>query len=248
MLRYRWCRSRSTVPFCFCVIWSRDACIGPVSPRLAVALVALAFALLFLGVALGLQATRVDLHWQQDTLSLYLHGPGGLLLRIAYVLLAAAIAIVAAGLYAQAPSRTRSAAPVLLFVVAALGLCVLAIGESYLPQQAPLLAPLVHALSAQAAFLCMTSAMLLQSAWLRRQLVWQRSAGIAQGLAFAAFAAMWLHVLWRTPLRGLTQKLTIVLILAWLVLVAYRLWRPLPAAATQSRDNGPVFPLQDTAP
>ncbi|WP_196298221.1 hypothetical protein [Xanthomonas albilineans] len=69
----------------------------------------------------------------------------------------------------------------LLFVVAAMGLCALVIGESYLPQQAPRLAPLVHALSAQAAFLCLTSAMLLQSAWLRRQVVRQRSAGTAQG-------------------------------------------------------------------
>ncbi|MCW0417582.1 hypothetical protein NB689_003336 [Xanthomonas sacchari] len=56
-----------------------------------------------------------------------------------------------------------------------------------------------------------------------------------------------MHVLWRAPPRGLTQKLPIVLILAWLLPVAYRVWRPVPAAAAQSRDNGVVFPIQDSA-
>lgn len=213
-------------------------------PRAAGAL-AVSLCLLFLGVALALQLLRADLHWQQATLSLYLHGPGGLLLRIVYVLLAAGIVALAAGLYAQAPAQARSAAPPLLFAVAALGLCGVAIGDSYLPQRAPLLAPLVHALAAQTAFLCATGAMLLQSAWLRRQPQWRGVAGAALALAAAAFVALWVHVLWRAPPRGATQKLAIVLILAWLLLVAYRLWRP--AGVAQSRDNGRVSLLQDSA-
>lgn len=213
-------------------------------PRRAGALATL-LCLLFLGTALALQLLRADLHWQQATLSLYLHGPGGLLLRVVYVLLAAGIVALAVGLYAQAPPQARSAAPTLLFVVAALGLCGVAIGDSYLPQRAPLLAPLLHGLFAQTAFLCVTAAMLLQSAWLRRQPHWCGSAGAAFALALAAFVALWVHVLWRAPPRGLTQKLAIVLILAWLLPVAYRLWRP--AAMAQSRDNGRVSPLQDIA-
>lgn len=208
---------------------------------------ALLLALLFLGVAVALQVLRADLHWQQATLSQYLHGPGGLVLRTVYVLLAAAVMALAAGLYAQSPPRARSGAPVLLFGGAALGLCGVAIGDSYLPQRAPLLAPLVHGLSAQTAFLCATTAMLLQSAWLRGQAAWKGRAGPLLLLAVLAFAALWLHVLWRAPPRGLTQKLAIVLILAWLLPVAYRVWRPAPAAAAQSRDNGAVFPLQDSA-
>lgn len=208
---------------------------------------ALLLALLFLGVAVALQVLRADLQWQQATLSQYLHGPGGLVLRTVYVLLAAAVMALAAGLYAQAPPRARSGAPVLLFGGAALGLCGVAIGDSYLPQCAPLLAPLVHGLSAQTAFLCATTAMLLQSAWLRGQAAWKGRAGPLLLLAVLAFAALWLHVLWRAPPRGLTQKLAIVLILAWLLPVAYRVWRPAPAAAAQSRDNGAFFPLQDSA-
>ncbi|MDV0437031.1 DUF998 domain-containing protein [Xanthomonas sacchari] len=208
---------------------------------------ALLLALLFLGVAVALQVLRADLQWQQATLSQYLHGPGGLVLRTVYVLLAAAVMALAAGLYAQSPPRARSGAPVLLFGGAALGLCGVAIGDSYLPQRAPLLAPLVHGLSAQTAFLCATTAMLLQSAWLRGQGAWKGRAGPLLLLAVLAFAVLWLHVLWRAPPRGLTQKLAIVLILAWLLPVAYRVWRPAPAAAAQSRDNGAVFPLQDSA-
>ncbi len=209
--------------------------------------VALLLALLFLGVAVALQVLRADLQWQQATLSQYLHGHGGLVLRTVYVLLAAAVMALAAGLYAQSPPRARSGVPVLLFGGAALGLCGVAIGDSYLPQRAPLLAPLVHGLSAQTAFLCATTAMLLQSAWLRGQAAWKGRAGPLLLLAVLAFAALWLHVLWRAPPRGLTQKLAIVLILAWLLPVAYRVWRPAPAAAAQSRDNGAVFPLQDSA-
>ncbi|MDR6671858.1 DUF998 domain-containing protein [Xanthomonas sp. 1678] len=218
----------------------------PAPPRWPCAAGALAtvLCLSFLGTALALQLLRTDLHWQQATLSLYLHGPGGLLLRVVYVLLAAGIVALAAGLYAQAPPQARSAAPPLLFAVAALGLCGVAIGDSYLPQRAPLLAPLLHAVSAQTAFLCVTTAMLLQSAWLRRQPRWRGAAVALPALAVAAFVALWLHVLWRAPPRGLTQKLAIVLILAWLLLAAYRLWRP--AAAAQSRDNGSVSPLQDS--
>ncbi len=108
-----------------------------------------------------------------------------------------------------------------------------------------MLAPLLHALFVQTAFLCATSAMLLQSAWLRRQAPWQGHAGTVLALAMAAFVALWVHVLWRAPPRGLTQTLAIVLILAWLLLVAYRLWRP--AGLAQSRDNAWVSLLQDTA-
>ncbi|WP_295862939.1 DUF998 domain-containing protein [uncultured Xanthomonas sp.] len=208
---------------------------------------ALLLALLFLGVAVALQVVRADLHWQQATLSQYLHGPGGLLLRTVYVLLAVGVVALAAGLYTQSPPRARSGAPVVLFGCAALGLCGVAIGDSYLPQRAPLLAPLVHGLSAQTAFLCVTTAMLLQSAWLRGQAAWRGRAGPLLLLAVLAFVALWVHVLWRAPPRGLTQKLPIVLILAWLLPVAYRVWRPVPAAAAQSRDNGVVFPLQDSA-
>ncbi|TQC55445.1 hypothetical protein, partial [Pantoea dispersa] len=102
--------------------------------------VALLLALLFLSLRVADLILRADLHWHQATLSQYLHGPGGLLLRTVYVLLAAAVMALAAGLYAQAPPRARSGWHAKRCSGAALGLCGVAIGDSYLPQRAPLLA------------------------------------------------------------------------------------------------------------
>ena len=86
-------------------------------------------ALLFLAVAGGLQLVRDDLAWQQATLSQYLRGPYGLLLRTMYCLLAVAIVALAMGLYVQLAPRARSAAPVLLLCTGALALTGVAIGD-----------------------------------------------------------------------------------------------------------------------
>jgi len=98
----------------------------------------------FVLTALWTQWARQDLDWVQATLSLYLHGPWGLALRTAYCVLAVAIMLLAWSLHAASRSPRRSTAAPLLFCVAALGLMGVAIGDSWLPGHAPLLAPLVH--------------------------------------------------------------------------------------------------------
>ena len=111
------------------------------------ALVAILGALLFLGVAGGLQLVRDDLAWAQATLSQYLLGPYGLLLRTMYCLLAVAIVALALGLYAQLAPRARSAAPVLLLCTGAMALAGVAVGDSWLPLPAgrPLVGRLLRA-------------------------------------------------------------------------------------------------------
>ncbi|HAV71514.1 MAG TPA: DUF998 domain-containing protein, partial [Stenotrophomonas sp.] len=168
---------------------------------------------------------RDDLDWVQDTLSLYLHGPWGLALRTAYCVLALAIMLLAVSLHANSRSPRRSAAAPLLFWVAALGLMGVAIGDSWLPERAPLLAPLVHGVSANTAFLCVSVAMLLQSWYLRADPRWRGWAGPAWWWAWGCFVLLWLHVLWRGPPRGAGQKLVIAVVLVWLVSVAWQLWR-----------------------
>lgn len=191
--------------------------------RVAMAtLVALA---LFVATALWTQWARDDLDWVQATLSLYLHGPWGLALRTAYCVLALAIMLLAVSLYANSRSPRRSAAAPLLFWVAALGLMGVAIGDSWLPERAPLLAPLVHGLSANTAFLCVSVAMLLQSWYLRADPRWRDWAAPAWWWAWLCFALLWLHVLWRGPPRGAGQKLVIAVVVVWLVSVAWQLWR-----------------------
>ena len=189
----------------------------------ALALVAL---LLFVVAAVWTQFARSDLDWVRATLSLYLHGPWGLVLRSAYCLLALAIAVLGIALYRGSIGPRRSGAAPLLFTVSALGLATVAIGDSWLPEAAPLLAPLVHGLAANTAFLCASVGMLLQAWYLRREPGWQRSAALLWGWAWLAFVLLWLHVLWRGGLpRGLGQKVVIAVIVGWLLWLAVALFQ-----------------------
>ncbi|MEG2804649.1 DUF998 domain-containing protein [Stenotrophomonas sp.] len=197
------------------------------SPRAqgAIALVAIVALLVFSATALWTQWARPDLDWVQATLSLYLHGPWGLALRSAYCVLALAIMLLAWSLHAGSRSPRRSSAAPLLFCVAGSGLMGVAIGDSWLPGYAPLLAPLVHGVSANTAFLCVSVAMLLQSWYLRADPPWSRWAGLAWGWAWLCFVLLWLHVLWRGPPRGAGQKLVIAAVVLWLLAVAVHAWR-----------------------
>jgi len=195
------------------------------------ALSALSALLLFTATAVCLQFARDDLDWVRATLSLYLHGPHGLLLRTAYCVLAAGIAVLALALYLDMQGRARRSLPLALFCMAGLGLTTVAVGDSWLPEHAPLLAPLVHGLAAQAAFLCVTVAMLVQAWCFGRDARWHGRHRLAWWWAWLAFAGLWLHVLWRGSPRGLGQKLVIALVVGWLAWAAMRLWR-------QARSNG----------
>jgi len=178
----------------------------PAQQHARVALLTLVALALFVAIALWTQWARDDLDWVQATLSLYLQGPWGRALRTAYCVLALAIMLLAVALHANSRSPRRSAA-------------------------APLLAPLVHGLSANTAFLCVSVAMLLQSWYLRADPRWRTWAGPAWWWAWLCFVLLWLHVLWRGPPRGAGQKLVIAVVLVWLVSVAWQLWRQARRAA-----------------
>lgn len=194
-------------------------------PARLAALLALAALLLFAATATWLQFVRTDLDWVRATLSLYLHGPHGLWLRSAYCVLAAAIAVLAVALHARLQGPARRGLPLGLFCAAGVGLAAVAVGDSWLPERAPLLAPLVHALAAQTAFLCVTTAMLLQAWCFGRDPRWRGFHRLAWWWAWLTFASLWLHVLWRDTPRGLGQKAVIALVVAWLALAALQLWR-----------------------
>src|SRR5689334_22676257 len=91
----------------------------------------LAAVCLFAVVAVSLQALRTDLDWRQATLSLYLLDRYGGLLRSAYFVLAAALVLLGIGYYRALRPESRSAAPLLLFVIASVGLVVTAVERSW---------------------------------------------------------------------------------------------------------------------
>lgn len=191
---------------------------GPQSRSLATA--ALAGVCLFALACVSVQFLRPELDWRYAPMSFYLLGPHAIWLQAAYCALGCALALLAAGYYRALQPQARSGAPVLLFAMAGLALCVTAIADSNLPQREPTLQGWLHGTAAQAAFLCVTTAMLLQSWRMRADPHWRPRFKRALLLAATAFAAVWMLALWRDLPRGLAQKAVIVLILWWLAMAA----------------------------
>lgn len=198
---------------------------SPFAPRRLAGLAAMAGAVGFLLVAGSLQLARSDLDWQQATLSQYLLGPWGLLLRTTYCVLAATIVMLAVGLYAQLSANARSAAPLLLFCIGAVALAGVAIGDSWLPQAAPEFHHWFHHTCAIAAFLCVTTGMLLQAWRFRLDEAWRRHFPLAAAWSSVCYALLWVHALWPPAGQGWVQKLLIALIVIAMWLGGRWLWR-----------------------
>jgi hypothetical protein len=198
----------------------------------------------FLLLVLALQVARGDLDWIDAQLSAYLHGPYGLALRSAYCGLAAVMALLALALWRSLQPAARSVTVLGLFWGGALGLSAVAVGDSWLPELAPAIALPVHLLSAQAAFLCVIAAVLLQSWYFRRDPAWRDHHRSAFVLGLGAFVVLAVHVGVAAAPRGLSQKLAIALIVLWLVRVGAWLARHAAAGAARtpaSRNNARII-------
>jgi hypothetical protein len=196
---------------------------------------------LFVLVCTAAQLLRDDLDWLRAPLSFYLAGAYSAWVKAAYFALGSGLALLGLGYYQALAPTARSGAPLLLFVIAGLALGVTAGADSATTPGKMSLETWLHGLAARTAFLCLTVAMLLQAARLRRDPAWRHRFAVAFALAMACFVAMWVHALWRDAPRGLTQKIVIVLILAWLALAASWLRRtrrdapgPAPAFAPEN--------------
>lgn len=214
-----------------------DAAPPPIHSRAIrfVAALAIIGAMLFLLVAGSLQVIRHDLAWPQATLSQYLSGPYGLVLRTAYCLLAATIVLLAMGLRAQLASQARSGAPVLLFCLGAAALAGVAVGDSWLPAIAPEFHVWFHHTCAITAFLCVTTGMVLQAWRFRLDAAWRPHFPLAVSWSLACFALLWVHALWAPAGKGWVQKLLITLIVSAMLLAGTWLWRAARRADTDAR-------------
>lgn len=162
------------------------------------------------------QFWRHDLDPIAVPLSIYLTGPGGEYVRLAYYLISAGLLGFALGSYRATSPPLRSRLASTLFAGAGLALPVVAVTTLFAGSPHEGQARLIHGLAAQATFLWLSFGMLLLSARWRRDPV--LSTGSASGwvLAWAATAVLWLQVFLRELPHGLMQKLTIALILLWL--------------------------------
>lgn len=171
------------------------------------------------------QFWRTDLDPIAVPLSIYLTGPGGLYVRLAYDLMGVALLCFAVGSYGATAAPQRSVLALVLFVLAGLLLPIVAATELFLGGTHGALAALIHGLAAQATFLTLSFGMLLLSSRWRRdpRLNKSRFAGVT--LAWVATAVLWLQAFMHSLPHGLMQKLLIGLILLWLGWAAGQLRR-----------------------
>lgn len=162
------------------------------------------------------QLLRGDYDWLRVPLSFYVLGRYGRLVQAGYFVLACGLVALGIGWYGALDRTARSAAPTLLFVLAAVALCVTAAEFTDVPGRPPTLHGVVHAIAANATFLCITVAMLLQSWRLRGDPRWRARFHSAFALAAIAFVALWIDALVKGLPRGLSEKVVIALILLWL--------------------------------
>lgn len=191
----------------------------------ATAAPALAGMFAFLATGIAAQCLRPDLDWVRVPNSFYLIGPWGGMVRAGYYAMAAALVLLGASAYHSLSRQARSAAPLLLFTAAGAALALTALATTDTWNRPPTLHGYVHGVAAQAAFLCTTTAMLLQAWRLRGDPRWRRWFRPAFAYASLCFALLWVQALWRALPRGLSQKALIVLILGWLMAAAWRLLR-----------------------
>lgn len=187
--------------------------------------VALAGVAVFAIVCGAVQFLRGDYDWMRVPLSFYVLGRFGRVVEASYFVLGCGLVALGIGWYRALDRTARSAAPMLLFVLSAVALCVTAAELTDVPGRPPTLHGVVHVIAADATFLCVTISMLLQAWRMRLDPRWRTCFRSAFVLAAIAFVALWLDALVKALPRGLGEKAVIALILLWLWRASWRLLR-----------------------
>jgi hypothetical protein len=182
--------------------------------------------LIFALVCPAAQFLRSDLDWMRVPLSFYLLGPSGWIVKSAYAALSVALIALGTDLYRNLSHSARSAAPLVLFCASGVSLLIVAIADTDLPGEGPTLRGGIHVLAAEATFLCVTVAMLLQSWRFRLDARWRERSTFALVLASVAFVTLWVHAFTHVVPRGLMQKTLIAMILLWLGRAAWSSRKP----------------------
>lgn len=217
---------------------ARMTSAGPNDPLVrALGALALTGVTVFALVCGAAQLLRTDYDPLGMPLSFYVIGPCGGWVEAAYFVLSPGLIALGVGWYRALAHGARSAAPLLLFTVTAIALCITAVEFTDIPGQPPTLHGYVHVMAALVTFLCATVAMLLQSWRIHADPRWRGHFPSAFVIAALAFAALWIDALARPVPRGLGEKIVIVLILIWLWRAAWWLARGAPITPPTPRDG-----------
>jgi hypothetical protein len=172
--------------------------------------------LVFGVICFAAQFLRTDFNWSRVPLSFYVLGPYGGMVEASYFVLAPGLAALGIAWHRALDHHKRSAVPLLLFVIAAIALCVTAAEFTDIPGRPPTLHGHAHVLAALITFASITVAMLLQSWRLRDDPYWRRHFRSAFVLAAITFLALWIYAFAKPIPRGVGEKVVIALILLWL--------------------------------
>lgn len=167
-----------------------------------------------------LQFLRPDYSFMGTPLSFYPLGPYNGWLHAGFYALAVAIVLLAVGCHRSSASSARTAATLILFIAGAAGVVITAIFPTDVSATLSLHGA-IHIFAATVAFLCTSVAMLIQSWYFRHDVRWHPHFRQAMELAIFEFIVLWWYALFHYPARGFMEKLTILLILLWLALVAW---------------------------
>ena len=181
--------------------------------------IAMASLAVFVTASVALHLLRPELDPVASQMSLYLIGEWGPLLQIAYVALGVGMVALGWALREAHAPQARSAAALLLFVLAGMSLSITAYAWMDMPGVDRSLEGWIHGVSAQSAFLFATIGMAVQALGFLRDPAWRRTARWALPWALLCFASVWILAAWREAPRGLAQKSVIALILGWVVCV-----------------------------
>ncbi len=174
---------------------------------------------------LTVQFLRTDLDWITTSMSVYVMGPYGAFVQASFFAPAPGIALLGIGWYRTLNRRARNLAPLVLFVVAAAALCVMAANLADTTNHPVTLHGEIHQWAAFATFVCITTAMLLQSWLMHHDVRCRGRCPAALTIAAVAVAYFWIYALVRAIPRGLGEKVVIALVLLWLWRAAWWLVR-----------------------
>lgn len=186
---------------------------------------------LLIGVAiigvtcLIVQFLRTDLDWTDVSLSLYVRGPYGPFVQASFFAPAPGIAALGFAWRRALERRARSTIALVMFAIAGTALCVMAANVAKAGSQPATVHGQIHLWAAFAAFVFVSTAMLVQSVKLRLDAHWHVRFPVLVTIASVAVVFFWTFALVKPIPRGLGEKVEIGVILLWLWLAAWWLVR-----------------------
>lgn len=176
-------------------------------------------------ICILVQFLRTDLDWIAVAMSIYVIGPYGAWVQASFFAPAPGIAALGIGWYRALDRHAHNTAPLALFVIAAISLCITAAFVADKGDHPVTVHGQIHEWAAFGTFVCVTTAMLVQSVRLHLDRHWRGRFPGALTLAIITAVFFWIYALTKPIPRGLGEKVVIGLVLLWLWRAAWWLVR-----------------------